>query len=222
MCACGMQHCVHAIQNAPIDQRKESNHLIQLFRRILQTLFSCEAPEIFSGSQGVFTPALFSSVESNPWCSLFRKVWTHQSHSGEDQNNRTETSLKRWSWSGSKQTLVRFVCGENMIQPRSEPTAGSSGAFHWISVRCVTARSGVLLRRPPSGNPRLCFESDTGQYGGQLLSGGQGVPVIITWSLVTAVIGLCYKNNNMKCSRLKDLFLWFVLLCQRRLFYFEK
>ena len=31
-----------------------------------------------------------------------------------------------------------------------------------------------------------------------------GVPAIITWSLATAVTGLCYKNNNRKCFWPKD------------------
>ena len=51
----------------------------------------------------------------------------------------------------------------------------------------------ILLHRPPSGNPHhLRFESAAAQYGRQLASRGRGVPAIITWSLMTAVIGLCY------------------------------
>ena len=61
----------------------------------------------------------------------------------------------------------------------------------------------VLLRRPSSGNlHQLRFESATAQYGRQLALRGRGVSAVITWSLATAVIGLCYKNR--KCSRLKD------------------
>ena len=59
----------------------------------------------------------------------------------------------------------------------------------------------VLLRRPPSGHPqRSHFESATAQYGRQRASRGRGVSAIITWSLTTAVIGMCYKNNNRNCS----------------------
>ena len=76
-----------------------------------------------------------------------------------------------------------------------------------ISTGCLSAAlqlwSGFA---PPSGNPhRLRFESTTvDDYGRQLPLRGWGVPEIFTWSLATAVIGLCYKNSNTKCSRPKD------------------
>ncbi|KAJ8348960.1 hypothetical protein SKAU_G00275490 [Synaphobranchus kaupii] len=44
-------------------------------------------------------------------------------------NKRTETLLKRWSRYASKRTLVRFVCGENVIRPPSDPTAESTAHF---------------------------------------------------------------------------------------------
>ena len=92
----------------------------------------------------------------------------------------------------------------NSIRPNCRKHQCLTPNFYWIRVRCVTARSGVLRSRPPSGNPLLCFESDTAQYSRQLASRGRGVSMIITWSLVTAVTGLCYENNNRKCSRPKD------------------
>ena len=83
-----------------------------------------------------------------------------------------------------------FVCGENMIQPQSDPTAGSISAQHQISIGYV---SSVLRLQysfaPPSSNPhQLHFESTTVQCGRKLALRDSGVAAIITWSLATTVI----------------------------------
>ncbi len=44
-----------------------------------------------------------------PWCGSFGQVWIQQIALGCTTNNRTETQMKRWSRSTSKQTLVRTL-----------------------------------------------------------------------------------------------------------------
>ena len=60
----------------------------------------------------------------------------------------------------------------------------------------------VLLHH--SAAPASCDLSLPWQYGRQLESRSWGVPVIITWSLATAVIVMYHKSNNRKCSQLKN------------------
>ncbi len=86
-------------------------------------------------SYTAFTPALFSLVESNlsvfhPFGAVHLRRWECSSctavRTRSGPNKLTETWLKRWSQYASKRTLVRFICGENMIQPRSALTAKST------------------------------------------------------------------------------------------------
>ncbi len=72
---------------------------------------------------------------------LFGLVWIQQSHLDADQNNRTETSLKRWSRSSYKRTLVQFVCGMKAIRPQSDPSAVSIA--HWWTRPAPVACSAV-------------------------------------------------------------------------------
>ena len=66
--------------------------------------------------------------------------------------------------------------------------------YHWILSAALGFRSSFA---PPSGNLHwFRFESSMVHYGKQLASRGWGVSVIITWSLSTAVIGLCYKTTG--------------------------
>lgn len=41
-------------------------------------------------------------------------------------SERAETSCKTWCQYASKQTLEGFICGENVIRPPSDPTAGGA------------------------------------------------------------------------------------------------
>ena len=50
-------------------------------------------------------------------------------HVGGDQNNWTETLSKWLTQFGYKRAPVRFVCGMNVIRPKSDPTTGSIVLF---------------------------------------------------------------------------------------------
>ena len=126
------------------------------------------------------------------WCSSFGEVWTHQSHLGEDQNNRIETSLKRWSQYGSKQTLVQFVCGENMIHHASVLNP------EFPMDTCPLHYGSDMVFALPSDNPNwLCLPRHS---------------TIDSWPrsscdnhmITHDCSDMRHKNNNRKCSRPKD------------------
>ncbi len=69
---------------------------------------------------------------SSIWYSLFVQVCMQQWYSVAHQkwsNKWAEMWLRRWSHCASKQTLARFVCGENVIRPLSALTAESTAHF---------------------------------------------------------------------------------------------
>ena len=107
----------------------------------------------------------------------------------------TELFLLCWTGCGSgflssvlKGTFLKLALGFMSSSPPN---------FHWLASAALRLPSGFAL---PSGNPqRLCFESATAQCCWQLAPRGRAVPAIITWSLATAVKGLCSKNNKTKC-----------------------
>ncbi len=80
---------------------------------------------------------IHTRVRFSSWCGSFWQVRMQQSHSGAHQN-RTETSLKRWSLYAFKRTLERLVCGENAIRTQTDPTAKRTGHF-WTKPAAVVS-----------------------------------------------------------------------------------
>ena len=163
-------------------------------------------PRCSVGSKGIFTPALFSSVELNPgaFTPLVKFVWGHINHT----QVRTKTTGPRPCWRGGLGPVPnKLWYGSFMVRTWSnlDPTQLQQASVlnpKFPLDMCPLPYDPIRCFAPPSGNPRLRFESDMVQYGRQLASGGRGVSTIIKWSLATAVIGLYYKNT--KCSRPKD------------------
>ena len=117
------------------------------------------------------------------WDHLFNKVLVRF---------KTNSGMVRLSWEHDL-TSIRPNCRKHQcLTPK----------FHWIFVCCAWPWSSFT---PPSGNPHwLRFESTMVQYGRQLALWGRGVPVIITWSFSTVVIGMCHKNNSRLCPWPED------------------
>ncbi len=74
------------------------------------------------------------------WCGSFGQVKSNRTRvrTKSRPNKRTETSLKRWSRYAFKQTLERFVGGENAIQPQTDPTAKRTAHF-WTKPAAVVS-----------------------------------------------------------------------------------
>ena len=148
--------------------------------------------------------ALYSSVDSNPgtFTPLMQFVWEGVNTSialgcrpKQPDRDLVEEVVLVWFQTNSGTVCLWWEHDSTSIQTncrKQQCFPLDTCLLRYGSIRCFA---------PPSTNPRSRFQSDSGQYDRQLLSGGQGVPSILTWSLAAAVIGRCYKNNNTKCFR---------------------
>ena len=143
--------------------------------------------------------------------NVFFIIWKTSSNINSATSAQPLTSLLpskcNWQWS------CIFITGHNIFYALDCVWPTNFVFLHVADVSCKICRpwcsslrdtlSGsdlVLLHHLLSNNPHwLHYESAMAQYGWQLASQDRGVPVIIT-----LLIGMCYKNNNTKCSRLKE------------------
>lgn len=58
-------------------------------------------------------------------------------------NKRTETCLRMWFWYAFRQTLERFVCSENVIWRKSDPTAGRT-VHYWTKPAAEVATQCIM------------------------------------------------------------------------------
>ncbi len=97
----------------PVHNRKDVGQLWDLASAVLYKSTVACCMKLAEQTHGVFTPVLLASFETNlsSFPPLVRIFWAGVNTAialGCRPNNRTETQLKRWSRSASKQTMVRL------------------------------------------------------------------------------------------------------------------
>ncbi len=115
-------------------------------------------------SYTAFTPALFSLV--HPFGAVHLRRWECSSctqvctRSGP--NKLTEIWLKRWSQHASKRNLVRFICGENMIQLWSALTAKCTACF-WTNPDSIGSYMHYGMRKHNNDTPAWVIMDKCGE-----------------------------------------------------------